>query len=70
MQYRCPKCQSVKIMPVSQVPTALVPTYQKPGFWFPPFYFIDFGADQCWDGFGHGAGQTLQIATVVVFAFV
>ena len=71
MQYRCPQCQSPKIMPVAQagvpatrpvVPNSLV-------FLVPAIFvllLLVLISIAMWL-FGDGAGSTLQIATVVVF---
>ena len=70
MQYRCPKCQSVKIMPVSQGANSPRPNVPKSLVLLVPAIFILLVLVLISVGmwvFGHGAGQTLQIATVAVF---
>ncbi|MCH7328925.1 hypothetical protein [Acinetobacter modestus] len=70
MQYRCPKCQSVKIMPVSQGTNSPRPNVPKSLVLLVPAIFILLVlvliSIAMWI-FGHGAGQGLQIATVAVF---
>ncbi len=71
MQYRCPKCQSVKIMPVSQGTNSPRPNVPKSLVLLVPANFILLFLVLISIGmwiFGNGAGQSLQIATVVVFA--
>ena len=70
MHYRCPKCQSVKIMPVGQGGTSARPVIPKSLVILLPAIFILLFLVLMSIGmwiFGHGAGQTLQIATVAVF---
>ncbi len=71
MQYRCPKCQSPKIMPVAQagspavrpvVPKSLVFLFQQS-----LSYYCWFSISIAMWIFGDGAGSTLQVATVVAF---
>lgn len=71
MQYQCPKCQSRKVMPVAQangvtarpmVPKSLV--ILIPTILILVLLIVISLAMMI---FGNGAGQTLQIATVVVF---
>jgi len=72
MQYRCPKCQSPKVMPLANasngeiarpvVPKSLV-------FLIPAIFillFLVITSLTMWL-FGNGAGPKLQIATVIVF---
>ena len=71
MQYRCPKCQSVKIMPVSQGANSPRPNVPKSLVLLVPAIFILLILVLISIGmwiFGNGAGQGLQIATVAVFA--
>lgn len=71
MQYRCPECQSPKIMPVSQpgAPAAR-PVVPKSLVMLIPAIFVllllVIISIAMWL-FGNGAGSTLQTATVVVF---
>ncbi|WP_151979957.1 zinc-ribbon domain-containing protein [Acinetobacter guerrae] len=70
MQYRCPKCQSVKIMPVGQGGTSARPVIPKSLVILLPAIFILLFLVLMSIGmwiFGSGAGLKLQIATVVVF---
>ncbi|ALH94976.1 hypothetical protein [Acinetobacter equi] len=71
MQYRCPKCQSPKIMPVAQPgETAARPVVPKSLVFLIPavllLLLLVSISIALWL-FSNGAGQTLQIATVVVF---
>ena len=70
MQYRCPKCQSPKIMPVSQGTNTPRPVVPKSLVILVPAIFILLLfvviSIVMWI-FGDGAGQTLQILTVVAF---
>ncbi|MDM1764169.1 MULTISPECIES: hypothetical protein [Acinetobacter] len=71
MQYRCPKCQSPKILPVADAQTPAVrPVVPKSLVVLIPAIFVllllVIISIALWL-FGNGAGQTLQIATVVVF---
>ena len=71
MQYRCPKCQSPKIMPVAQPGQAAPrPVVPKSLMFLVPALFLllllVIISIAMWI-FGDGAGQTLQIATIVVF---
>lgn len=70
MQYRCPKCQSVKIMPVNQAGTNARPEIPKSLMVLLPAIFILLFLVLLSVGmwiFGNGAGSSIQIATVVVF---
>lgn len=74
MQYRCPKCQSVKIMPVNQgTTTSARPVVPKSLVILLPSIFIllllVLISLSMWI-FGNGAGTNLQIATVVAFVVV
>ncbi|RKG33458.1 hypothetical protein [Acinetobacter tianfuensis] len=71
MQYRCPKCQSPKIMPIAQAGAAAPrPNVPKSLVFLIPLIFIllilVLISIIMWI-FGNGAGSTLQSATVVVF---
>ena len=71
MQYRCPKCQSPKIMPVAQANAPVArPVVPKSLVFLVPSIFVllllVLISIAMWL-FGDGAGSTLQIATVVVF---
>ena len=70
MQYRCPKCQSVKIMPVSQGANSPRPNIPKSLAVLIPAIFmlliIVLISVGLWI-FGNGAGQNLQITSVIVF---
>lgn len=71
MQYQCPKCQSRKIMPVATATEpAIRPVVPKSLVFLIPSLFIllllVIISIAMWI-FGNGAGQNLQIATVVVF---
>lgn len=71
MQYRCPKCQSPKIMPIAQAgATAPRPNVPKSLVFLIPLILIllilVLISITMWI-FGDGAGSTLQSATVVVF---
>lgn len=71
MQYQCPKCQSRKILPVTHGNTPAVrPVVPKSLVFLIPLLFILLLlvviSIVMWI-FSNGAGQTLQIATVVVF---
>ena len=70
MQYRCPKCQSTKIMPISQGADSPRPNIPKSLVLLVPAIFILLILVLMSVGlwvFGNGAGQGLQIATVIVF---
>ncbi|WP_130803682.1 hypothetical protein [Acinetobacter ihumii] len=70
MQYRCPKCQSVKIMPVGQSGQSARPVIPKSLVILLPAIFILLFLVLMSIGmwiFSDGAGSKLQIATVVVF---
>lgn len=71
MQYRCPKCQSAKIMPVAQAgEMAARPVVPKSLIFLIPAVLILLLLVAISIGmwaFGDGAGQSLQIATVVFF---
>jgi len=71
MQYQCPKCQSRKILPVTNGSTPAVrPVVPKSLVFLVPLLFILLLlvviSIAMWI-FGNGAGQNLQIATVAVF---
>ncbi|WP_104498730.1 hypothetical protein [Acinetobacter indicus] len=71
MQYRCPKCQSPKIMPAAQAGQAAPrPVVPKSLVFLIPAIFIllllVLISIAMWI-FGDGAGTTLQTATVIVF---
>ena len=71
MQYQCPKCQSRKILPVASAnEPAVRPVVPKSLVFLIPLIFILLLlvviSIFMWI-FGNGAGQTLQIATVVIF---
>ena len=71
MQYRCPKCQSPKIMPVAQVGQATPrPVVPKSLVFLVPALFVllllVIISIAMWI-FGNGAGSTLQTTTVIVF---
>ena len=70
MQYRCPQCQSVKIMPVSQGVNSAKPVVPKSLVILVPAIFVLLLlvviSIFMWI-FGNGAGSSLQIATVVAF---
>ena len=71
MQYRCPKCQSPKIMPVAQPDQAAPrPVVPKSLMFLVPALFLllllVIISIAMWI-FGDGAGTTLQTATVIVF---
>ena len=71
MQYQCPKCQSRKIIPVASAnEPAVRPVVPKSLVFLIPLIFILLIlvviSIFMWI-FGNGAGQTLQIATVVIF---
>ena len=71
MQYRCPKCQSPKIMPLAQAGQPVArPVVPKGLIILIPAVFIllllVIISIAMWI-FGDGAGTTLQTATVVVF---
>ena len=73
MQYRCPKCQSPKIMPVAQPGQAAPrPVVPKSLMFLVPALFLllllVIISIAMWI-FGDGAGTTLQTATVIVFIF-
>ncbi|MHA3891832.1 hypothetical protein [Acinetobacter sp. GXMZU3951] len=73
MQYRCPKCQSPKIMPVAQANApAARPVVPKSLVFLVPSIFVllllVLISIAMWL-FGDGAGSTLQIATVIAFVF-
>ncbi len=71
MHYQCPKCQSRKIIPVAQANGATArPMVPKSLVILIPTIFILLLliiSSIVMSIFGDGAGQTLQIATVVVF---
>lgn len=71
MQYRCPKCQSAKIMPVTQpYETVARPVVPKSLIFLIPAVLVLLllvAISIAMWLFGNGAGTTLQIATVVVF---
>ena len=71
MQYRCPKCQSPKIMPLAQAgANAPRPNVPKSLLFLVPLILIllllVLASVVMWI-FGNGAGSTLQTATVVIF---
>lgn len=71
MQYRCPQCQSPKIMPQAQAGApAARPVVPKSLVFLIPAIFVllllVLISIAMWI-FGNGAGSTLQIATVAVF---
>jgi membrane protein YdbS with pleckstrin-like domain len=71
MQYRCPKCQSPKIMPVAQAgEPAARPVVPKSLVFLIPSLFVllllVIISIAMWI-FGDGAGSTLQSVTVAVF---
>lgn len=71
MQYRCPKCQSPKIMPVATADSSNVrPVVPKSLVVLIPaifvLLFLVLVSITMWI-FGNGTGPKLQIATVVVF---
>lgn len=71
MQYRCPKCQSPKIMPVAQPGQAAPrPVVPKSLMFLVPALFLllllVIISIAMWI-FGDGAGTTLQTATIIVF---
>ena len=71
MQYRCPKCQSPKIMPVAQAGApAARPVVPKSLVFLIPSLFVllllVIISIAMWI-FGDGAGSTLQSITVAVF---
>lgn len=71
MQYQCPKCQSRKILPVTSGNTVAVrPVVPKSLVFLIPLLFVLLLlvviSIFMWI-FSNGAGQTIQIATVVVF---
>ena len=71
MQYRCPKCQSPKIMPVAQPGQAAPrPVVPKSLMFLVPALFLllllVIISIAMWI-FGDGAGTTLQTATVMIF---
>ena len=71
MQYQCPKCQSRKILPVASAnEPAVRPVVPKSLVFLVPLIFILLllvVISIAMMAFGNGAGQTLQIATVVIF---
>jgi len=70
MQYRCPQCQSPKIIPVSQGTNTPRPVVPKSLVFLIPAIFILLLLVVISIGmwiFGDGAGSTLQMATVAVF---
>ena len=71
MQYQCPKCQSRKILPVESAnEPAVRPVVPKSLVFLVPLIFILLllvVISIAMMAFGNGAGQTLQIATVVIF---
>ncbi|MBF7688690.1 hypothetical protein [Acinetobacter rathckeae] len=69
MQYRCPKCQSAKLMPVAQgngvrpdVPKSLITLI----FSIFLLLLLVISSIVMWI-FSNGAGTNLQVATVIVF---
>lgn len=70
MQYRCPKCQSVKIMPMSQGANSPRPNIPKSLVILVPAIFILLLlvviSVFMWI-FGDGAGPTLQVSTIIAF---
>lgn len=70
MQYRCPQCQSPKIIPVSQGTNTPRPVVPKSLVFLIPAIFILLLlvviSISMWI-FGDGAGSTLQMATIAVF---
>ncbi|MEB3754335.1 hypothetical protein [Acinetobacter sp. MD2(2019)] len=70
MQYRCPKCQSAKIIPVNQGANSPRPEVPKSliilVFSIFLLLLLVVASIVLWI-FSNGAGTTLQIATVVVF---
>lgn len=69
MQYRCPKCQSAKLMPIAQgngarpdVPKSLITLI----FSIFLLLLLVISSIVMWI-FSNGAGSNLQIATVIVF---
>ncbi|TQR61111.1 hypothetical protein [Acinetobacter sp. RF14B] len=71
MQYRCPKCQSPKIMPLAQPGQVTArPVVPKSLVFLVPALFVllllVIISIAMWI-FGDGAGSTLQMATVIVF---
>ncbi|MDM1344536.1 hypothetical protein HXZ95_09830 [Acinetobacter pseudolwoffii] len=71
MQYRCPKCQSPKIIPVAQPGQAAPrPVVPKSLMFLVPALFLllllVIISIAMWI-FGDGAGTTLQTATVIIF---
>jgi Zn finger protein HypA/HybF involved in hydrogenase expression len=70
MQYRCPKCQSPKIMPISNGNTVAKPVVPKSLVILIPALFVLLLLVVLSIGlwiFSDGAGSTIQIATVVAF---
>lgn len=70
MQYRCPKCQSVKILPVTQGTNGPRPNVPKSLLVLIPSIFILLILVLISIGmwiFGNGAGTGIQTATIVVF---
>lgn len=70
MQYRCPQCQSPKIIPVSQGTNTPRPVVPKSLMFLIPAIFILLLLVVISIGmwiFGDGAGSTLQMATIAVF---
>ena len=71
MQYQCPKCQSRKIIPVASAnEPAVRPVVPKSLVFLIPLIFILLllvVISIFMMIFGNGAGQILQIATVVIF---
>ena len=71
MQYQCPKCQSRKILPVASAnEPAVRPVVPKSLVFLIPLIFILLllvVISIFMMIFGNGSGQTLQIATVVIF---
>ena len=71
MQYRCPQCQSPKIMPQAQAgaPTARPIVLKSLVFLIPAIFvllLLVLISIAMWI-FGNGAGSTLQVTTVAVF---
>lgn len=71
MQYRCPKCQSAKLLPVTQPGQAVArPIVPKSLIFLIPAILILLllvSISVAMWAFGNGAGETLQLATIVVF---
>ncbi len=71
MQYQCPKCQSRKIIPVASASEPAVrPVVPKSLVFLVPLIFVLLLMviiSIAMMIFGNGAGQSMQIATVIVF---